>query len=108
MPAQRAGLGALAVDALQRLHLLLRVPHVLARVHLGRGGGTRGEPPLPARHHRHRRRRARLVVQERRGGGAAASSRARSCHGELVVGVLAWGGSGEWSEGEERQSSGLV
>lgn len=34
LPPQRAGLGALVVDPLQRLHLLGRVPHVLARVHL--------------------------------------------------------------------------
>lgn len=34
LPPQRAGLGALVVDPLQRLHLLGGVPHVLARVHL--------------------------------------------------------------------------
>jgi hypothetical protein len=32
LPAQRAGLGALSIDSLERLHLLSRVPHILASV----------------------------------------------------------------------------
>jgi hypothetical protein len=48
LPAQRGGLGALVVHALQRLHLLRRVPHVLARVHVRRLGG--GGAPRYRRH----------------------------------------------------------
>jgi hypothetical protein len=47
LAAQRARLGALVVEPLQRLHLLRRVPHVLAGVH-GRRRRRRG---LLGRHH---------------------------------------------------------
>jgi hypothetical protein len=86
LPAQRAGLGALAVDALQRLHLLRRVPHVLARVHLRRGAW--GEP-LPARHRRHRHRVSKLA-RGRRGAGAASSR--GCCHGGRWACALGVGG----------------
>jgi hypothetical protein len=46
LAAQRARLGALVVEPLQRLHLLRRVPHVLAGVH-----GRRRRRGLLGRHH---------------------------------------------------------
>jgi hypothetical protein len=63
LPAQRGWLGALAVDALQRLHLLRRVPHVLARVHVRRRGGG-GAP-------RHRRHSCCTGPRKRTGGTTA-------------------------------------
>ncbi|BAS85430.1 Os03g0640825 [Oryza sativa Japonica Group] len=59
LAAERAGLGALAVDPLQRLHLLRGVAHVLARVHLRRPSAARRRPVLPphSMHRRHHRRR---------------------------------------------------
>jgi len=55
LPAQRAGLGALAVDALELLDLLGGVAHVLARVHLRCPTAARRRPVLasPDHHHRH-------------------------------------------------------
>jgi hypothetical protein len=58
LPARGCGLGALSVHPFQRLHLLRRVPHVLARVHPALVVSPAAvAAPAPHRHRgRHRRR----------------------------------------------------
>jgi hypothetical protein len=87
LAAQRAGLGAVAVDPLEHLHLLGGVAHVLARVHLRRPG-RRPVLAAPRRHHgRHlagvSARGGRGSVAGRGGGGRrwrdTATGDANSC-----------------------------
>jgi hypothetical protein len=96
LPAQRAGLGALAVDPLERLHLLGRVAHVLARVHQRRP--TRRRPVLAAPRRHHGRHLQEEPSQEEEGDGGEPRPRATPSHAlamvVAVVGSRGWLGLG--------------
>lgn len=52
LPAQRAGLGALGIDPLERLDLFGRVPYILPRIKVPADAPTAALPVLLS-HHRH-------------------------------------------------------
>jgi hypothetical protein len=100
LAAQRAGLGAVAVDPLEHLHLLGGVAHVLARVHLRR---PRRRPVLAAARRHHRRHLAGVSARGGResvagGGGrrrsATATGDAKSCPRDGSAAARRHGGGG--------------